>query len=581
VTVQNIESRDAEGVGDGDGHGHGHGDSDGDVVALEDFADTSALPANPVMECALPESPECALPENPEWEPPEGMPGDQQTEQQQRFVDTFRRRRGWGSGGPIQIRNKDDETLFEVVIPSKWPLSHIGHDSPTMVASMSKVVTGMAAVISMELFQRCNIKIGSHEFSPDLPVHSIGRLDQALPAGSVDEFCRLDPESRSISVKRSWYANDVLQSPITFRHLLSHTAGLPMSLYVKGGLVTNFKNLTFQPGAQFDYGTGYDVAGRALVAIWRTYGKDFRFENARKQPADWDSLNDVADALIFQPLGMSSTAFRAFHEFFEGEGYRTMAWATKNKDTTAKQQHGGRDLQTTGNDFSRFLVMMLNKGGLPKTVLKEQGPVKVFHKDQLMSEDHQLISEGKFTEYVLQNHLPAHWDETEDSMFNKAWGGNSFQGLDHHFGHSLVAAVAVCKPGVAKPQDMFDLRRPRHSEIATHLHWRGMIASVWHIDFTRGMCFTHVTRNPQRMLFVKPRIVEGRPRKTFTVNHDWLIGPLFPVLEELEAAIREPELCRQLSPSVTMGGQVANEDWSKSKKTQRRMPSRSKFMMCL
>mmetsp|Transcript_8539 Transcript_8539/g.15988 ORF Transcript_8539/g.15988 Transcript_8539/m.15988 type:complete len:190 (-) Transcript_8539:157-726(-) len=58
VTVQNMESRDAE------------------DVALGDFADMSALPENPVMESALPENPECALPENPEWEPPEGMPGN-------------------------------------------------------------------------------------------------------------------------------------------------------------------------------------------------------------------------------------------------------------------------------------------------------------------------------------------------------------------------------------------------------------------------------------------------------------------------------------------------------------------------
>merc|ERR1712203_447432 len=103
-----------------------------------------------------------------------------------------------------------------------------------------------------------------------------------------------------------------------------------------------------------------------------------------------------------------------------------------------------------------------------------------------------LISEEKFNEYVLTNHLPAHWDDTEDSKVNTTWGGNGMVGLDCHLGHSLVGAVS--KLGILKepPTDMFDLTRPKHGEMGTHLHWRGMMSSAWHVNYVKGMCFVHV-----------------------------------------------------------------------------------------
>merc|ERR1712151_439692 len=102
-------------------------------------------------------------------------------------------------------------------------------------------------------------------------------------------------------------------------------------------------------------------------------------------------------------------------------------------------------------------------------------------------------------------------------------------------GHSLVAAVSKIATLEGQPQDMFDLTRPKHGELGTHLHWRGMMSSAWHVNYDKEMCFVHVTQNAEKIALTRPRMIEGYPRKTFTVNHDWLIGPLFPLMDELAA----------------------------------------------
>merc|ERR1712032_1041031 len=120
--------------------------------------------------------------------------------------------------------------------------------------------------------------------------------------------------------------------------------------------------------------------------------------------------------------------------------------------------------------------MLLNKGQMPASNLRTGGGLvlRFLSDDRAGERDcHRLISEEKFTEYALRNHLPAEWDDTEDSVFNKTWGGNGFQGLDHHMGHSLVGAVSKLAVVAGSPRDMFDLTRPKHGEVGTHLYWRG------------------------------------------------------------------------------------------------------------
>merc|ERR1711972_876423 len=97
------------------------------------------------------------------------------------------------------------------------------------------------------------------------------------------------------------------------------------------------------------------------------------------------------------------------HTFAEEQGNFLMERMTRGKNITAKQQYGGRDLQTTGNDFSKFLVMLLNKGKIPAALLAGDGTLKIRHVPHIETtfDVHRLLSETKFDEYVLQNHLPA------------------------------------------------------------------------------------------------------------------------------------------------------------------------------
>ena len=187
------------------------------------------------------------------------------------------------------------------------------------------------------------------------------------------------PEFKDMKVKGG-------KSPIhrmTIRHLLSHTAGFWGNKGIsaeKLDLIRNFQRplgeavsrmatyeLECQPGKKFIYsGSGFCVAGRVA-------------EVARGQ-----SLEEIAQEVLFQPLGFSRTTYLPSKEI------RTTV------PTAYSRQSGGvleRQLSRTGGEL-RFIL----PGGSLFTTLDELAAFGVMHLENGMCHDKQVLSRESIDE---------------------------------------------------------------------------------------------------------------------------------------------------------------------------------------
>jgi CubicO group peptidase (beta-lactamase class C family) len=158
--------------------------------------------------------------------------------------------------------------------------------------------------------------------------------------------------------------NDVLNDPrsklLTTRIILSHQTGFPNW---RGNNENGKLSFEFEPGRKYQYsGEGYEYLRKAL---------EIKFKK---------SLDQLAKELIFNPLKMKdtrfiwdykidSTKFAKWHNE-RGELYETQ------KNTTA---NAADNLLTTVEDYSKFLVHILNGAGLSDKLFKEMisGQVKI------------------------------------------------------------------------------------------------------------------------------------------------------------------------------------------------------------
>jgi len=147
-------------------------------------------------------------------------------------------------------------------------------------------------------------------------------------------------------------ANDPRAKLLTTRIILSHQTGFPNW---RGNNEDGKLSFEFEPGTKYQYsGEGYEYLRKAIE-------KKFK-----------KSLEQLASELIFKPLKMKdtrfiwddkmdSTRFAKWHNE-KGELYATQ------KNTTA---NAADNLLTTVEDYSKFLVHILNGAGLSEKFYKE------------------------------------------------------------------------------------------------------------------------------------------------------------------------------------------------------------------
>ena len=217
-------------------------------------------------------------------------------------------------------------------------------DTVCWIASMSKAVTGAAA---MQLVERGELQL-------DAPASDV--LSVLGEVGVLEGF---DADGRP-QVRPA-------RTPITLRHLLTHTAGFAYELWsdelvhynqatgTPSIMACELASLTapalFDPGDQWMYGTSIEHVGRIVEEV----------SGLR--------LGEYLHQHILGPLGMVSTAFRisgemrarkaAIHVRTEDGSFTTFDFEMRQEPEV---ELGGAGLYGTVEDYSRFLQMILGRG---------------------------------------------------------------------------------------------------------------------------------------------------------------------------------------------------------------------------
>lgn len=218
-----------------------------------------------------------------------------------------------------------------------------------------------------------------------------------------------------------------LERPITFRDLLTHTAGFtygflndnPVSkLYLEHGvdeassledLVEKVSELPlrFQPGSKWGYSVATDICGYLVEKI-----------------ADMP-LEDFFSEQIFEPLGMNDTGFSVpatqVHRFAANYS-RTPDDGMRLEDSPESSRFlrppglvsGGGGLISSVHDYYRFAQMLLNGGEL----------------------DGARLLGRKTLDLMTSNHLPNNGDLP--SMGQPVFSGQPFRGIGFGLGFSVM-----------------------------------------------------------------------------------------------------------------------------------------------
>jgi CubicO group peptidase (beta-lactamase class C family) len=228
-------------------------------------------------------------------------------------------------------------------------------DSVFWIASMTKAVTSAGA---MQLVEQGKLSL-------DEP---IGKLLPDLASPQVLEGFDANGEPKLRPAK----------SPITLRHLMTHTAGFCYGMWngdavkylEKTGLpaVTTCKNdalrvpIMSDPGTRWEYGINIDFIGKAVEA------------------ATGKRLDAYLHDHLFAPLGMTDTGFKIsdiMRKRLVGMHARTPDGSLIPIPFELEQEPefhmGGGGLYSTAGDYIKFTRMILNKGrGNGNQVLKPE-----------------------------------------------------------------------------------------------------------------------------------------------------------------------------------------------------------------
>ncbi len=174
-------------------------------------------------------------------------------------------------------------------------------------------------------------------------------------------------------------AADSQKSIITIRHLLTHTGGLPSfkQYYKMNGSIESKLDSVFNTAPESGLGEKTIYSDIGLIVLGKLIEK-----------VSDVTLDQFADSLIFQPLGMTSTFFNPPQEKFHrivpteiSEDYRAGLIQGEAHDENAHciggvSGHAG--LFSTVRDLARFSQMMLNKGLYGWTRIFRQETIELF-----------------------------------------------------------------------------------------------------------------------------------------------------------------------------------------------------------
>ncbi len=284
----------------------------------------------------------------------------------------------------------------DIVFYDKHGQADVEHGKPLVddtifrIFSMTKPLTSVAAMILVEE-GRLSLDDNVADYVPafaDTPVLS-------HPKAAVDDVTDLE-------------------TPLTIRHLMTHTSGLtygtfdpdsPLSEpYAAGDFDLNPQGtpldvwadelakvpLLFQPGSRWNYGVSTDLLGRVIEVI----------ESAR--------LDDVFADRIIDPLGLTDTAFAipegkvdrfaTLCKYKVGDRFTVMETAEASRNRApVKRCHGGGGLVSTMSDYFRFTEFLRRKGEVDGVRLLQEETIERMTANQIGG-DIESMGEVTFSE---------------------------------------------------------------------------------------------------------------------------------------------------------------------------------------
>jgi methyl acetate hydrolase len=292
-------------------------------------------------------------------------------------------------------------------------------DTVAWIASMTKAITSLAA---MQLVERGQVTLDEPLGKRVPELASVQVLEGFDEAGT--------PKLRSP------------RRPITLRQLLTHTAGFTYDIWsadmlryeqytgipgiTECKLVTLGLPLVFDPGERWEYGINIDWAGQVVE---RLSGQ--RLEQYFKEH-------------IFQPLGMRDTGFilgdsqrqrLAGMHFRQPDG--SLAVIPFEMEQNPEFFMGGGGLYSTGQDYMRFLRMILGNGELEGARILQPETFAEVNKNQIGELWVRLLVTAIPTasnDAELLRGVPKKWGlayqiNAEDAPVGRSAGGLAWGGL--------------------------------------------------------------------------------------------------------------------------------------------------------
>jgi CubicO group peptidase (beta-lactamase class C family) len=268
-------------------------------------------------------------------------------------------------------------------------------DSVVWIASMTKAVTSLAA---MQLVAQGQVTL-DEPLANRLP--EIGEI-QVLEGFDDSGAPKLRAPRR----------------PITLRHLLTHTSGFAYDMWNADMLryqqftgipgmsackrISLGLPLVFDPGDGWQYGIGIDWVGQTVERL------------------SGQSLPEYFNAHIFQPLGMSDTSFilsgaqrERIAEMHRRQPDNSLEVIPFETEQNPEFYMGGGGLYSTGQDYLRFVRMVLGNGSLDGARILEEDTFAEMNKNQI----------GELTAGVLTAFVPESSNSVEFFPgVSKKWG---------------------------------------------------------------------------------------------------------------------------------------------------------------
>ena len=217
-------------------------------------------------------------------------------------------------------------------------ITPVAVDSIFAIASMTKAVTSVAA---MQLVEQGAVTL-------DEPISRI--LPELATFPVLDGF---DKMNKPI-LRRA-------RTPITLRHMLSHTSGLAYNVWSApltkldsvGG--TSAGTLMFEPGTNWQYGYGPEWTGRLIERISKLTLEQY-FERNVTSPLEMKDTGFSISAAKYPR--MASTFMRTT----SGPTKGVLFEMTRKLPPPPPTFDGGGGLYSTVGDFTKFMQMILRRG---------------------------------------------------------------------------------------------------------------------------------------------------------------------------------------------------------------------------